>query len=314
MVLAGIMIQVACSQTPARRSLSNELSAQHIAVTGTQVSLIPPPGFVPSNNFTGFQQDSTGSSIMVMDIPGNFGTLLDAFTPEAMRTQGMRMTRKESLVINGRDAFLIDAEQPAYGLVFTKYILGLDTDDGVVMINGVHPDDLSGQEAQAIRDAVLSVVHDPARNADPLQALNFTIDTGPSKLQLANVLANTMMFTVDGQAPTQSTDKTALMVGSSIAEMTIEDRAAFAESRLRQMPTLGDIVIEETRTVEIDGMPGIELVAYGTDSRARSRKLVFQTMLFGESLYYLIVGTTIDAFTENLAMFRTVTQTFARKS
>ncbi|MDX1409188.1 MAG: hypothetical protein R3330_13670, partial [Saprospiraceae bacterium] len=167
LVLSILVGVIGCQEQPIRTTITNEASPRHQAVAGTKVSLIPPPEFASSANFAGFEQEETGSSIMVMDVPGDFATLRNAFTPEVMRTQGLELIRSEDLVINGREAFLVDAEQAAYGMIFNKCVLGLNTRDGIVMINGVYPRELSEDLADHIRASITSVVFDAQRSVNP---------------------------------------------------------------------------------------------------------------------------------------------------
>lgn len=62
-----------------------------LEVPGTGVRLAPPPGFVAATNFTGFQQDETGASIMVMALPAPFPKATEGFNAAGLKTQGITL-------------------------------------------------------------------------------------------------------------------------------------------------------------------------------------------------------------------------------
>lgn len=61
-----------CVTTFGQKKIENKLSNEHQSIKGTEISLVPPKGFTDGLNFSGLQQTESGSSIMILDIPGLF--------------------------------------------------------------------------------------------------------------------------------------------------------------------------------------------------------------------------------------------------
>lgn len=70
-------------------SQAQETPPQGTLVVGTRVSLAPPVEFIPSAQFPGYQQESTGASIMVTEIPGPFAEVSAGFArPSELAKRG----------------------------------------------------------------------------------------------------------------------------------------------------------------------------------------------------------------------------------
>ena len=101
-------------QSPATANI-----AARSSIPGTSVSLSPPEGFMPADRFPGFMKESTGSSIMVSEIPAPYAEVTAGFSDKKqMQTRGMTLLSHSSVKVNGQRAMLIHVEQPAYGTLF----------------------------------------------------------------------------------------------------------------------------------------------------------------------------------------------------
>lgn len=294
------------------RQINNELNESYVSVPATKVSLIPPEGFTPAINFNGFEQAKSNSSIMVVEVLGPFDETSNGFTEEGLKSRGVIMSSKEDLIINGYEGVFITSEQFAYDSTFSKYILAFGNDTSTIILNGMYPKDFQ-ELGDEIKTSILSVVYEPGKETDPLESMNFKINVGNTKFQFATMISNSLLFTVDGLAPTQSDDKTILVVGSSPGEVLVEDEKQYAINRMKQFPTIVKVESENINSVTIDDISGYEIVSYGQDDKTGEPEMVYQIMLFSDNLYYLIVGIAKDNFEENLEVFKTVSKTFKRK-
>ncbi len=119
--------------------INNSKTEKHQPVTGTKFFLIPPASFTRATSFQGFQQMNSGSSILLMEIPGPFSETTKGFTEQGLQSQGMRLKTKDAIKVNGKQGFMITAEQSAYGNDYTKYILVYGDAQATYMINGTFP-------------------------------------------------------------------------------------------------------------------------------------------------------------------------------
>lgn len=296
-----------------QETISNKLTTEHVSIAGTKVSLIPPAGFDKSVNFTGFQQNNNSSSIMIVEIPGPFSEIIKGFTKSGLKTQGVDLIDKRDLKIDNFPAVFIEAEQAAYGIPFTKYILTFGTDSNTTMINGMFPKELSEPMSAEILESILSVVYESNKDVYPFDEIEFKVDIENTKLKYANVIANAALYTVDGKVPTESADKTFYSIARSLGEIEIIDKKQYAIDRFKKIASVTDINPEKITDIEINGFSGYEIIAQGTNNKTGSAEQIYFVMLFNHNLYYLLIGVAEDNFENNIELFNKVTNTFRLK-
>lgn len=300
-----------CLTLAGQKKIENNLTPQHRNIPGTGVSLIPPEGFSDGQNFVGLQQRETASSIMVTELPVSYTEIAAGITRPNLLSKGVVLKKLKTLTINKLPATLITGKQNAYGSIFIKYILIVGTDSSTVMINGVYPEKLKKTGA-GIKKSMLTTVYEEGKKADPLDALDYTIDVSGTRLRMGAVIQNSLIFSVDGQVPTASDDKTALIIAKSFAEMVIQDKKRFCENRLKQLPDPIE-QIESTNEIVIDGISGYEIYAKGKTKNSGETQSIYQVILFSDNLYYVLIGITNDKSGESIAEIKKAVQTFRRK-
>jgi hypothetical protein len=293
--------------------ISNTLSDKHVSVAGTKVSLIAPDGFDKSVNFNGFQQSEKSSSVMIIEMPGPFSEITKAFTKSGLKSQGVDLIAKKDLTINGFPAVFIEAEQTAYGTLFIKYILTFGTESNTTMINGMFPKEFNKEMSSDIKNSLLSVVYETDKNVNPLDEIDYTVDIENTKLKYANVLANAIIYTVDGKVPTESDDKTFYTIASSLGKIEITDKKQYAINRLNKTATIKNISPNNIQEIEINGFKGYEIIAKGINEKTGKEEQIYYVMLFNDNLYYLLMGVAENDFENNIDLFKKVTKTFSLK-
>lgn len=143
----------------AQKQTTNLLTMAHQNIIGTKISLVPPKGFVKADNFLGMQQSQSGSTIMVLDIPGPFSETSKGLTKEGFLSQGVEVTEIENFTLNNLPAIFVTATQNAYGNIYTKYVLCFGTDKETIIINGASPNNLK-EISNAIKVSILSSFYD----------------------------------------------------------------------------------------------------------------------------------------------------------
>jgi hypothetical protein len=280
-----------------------------IKVPGTKCSLIPPDGFVASATFGGFQNQETGSSIMVNELPFSYKILAASFTPEDLKSRGMTLIKKQTIKFNGSEATLLDVTQEAYGTTYLKQILLFGDSNIAVVVNGIYPQSSKELETK-IKDALLSTVYDSLQNDNPLEAVSFSIETKDSDFKLVKYLSGSLLYSVDGKIPSE---KPTIIVGISIAKVSAQNYKKYAEERLKQLPLGGEIAIKQSKEITIDNLKGYEIVANGKTKDGKA-ELIYQVMLFANNGdYYIFVGQTTENFDKYLESFKEIAKTFKHK-
>ncbi|MCE7072177.1 hypothetical protein LZG74_17815 [Dyadobacter sp. CY327] len=291
-------------------TITNISTPEHIPVAGTKVSLIPPKGFEKAANFAGFQQTQSGSSIMVMSIPGQFEKLSEGLTKEAFLTQGVEISEIETLKLNDMPAAFFTGTQNAHGNVYTKFILCFGKNDESVMINGAFPQNLQ-EVGKGIKQAILGAYFDADRKVDPFEAIDYEISTTGSKLIFAKNVANSLIYTMDGKVPTELADRTSYILTKSFSKMEIEDKKLYCLNRAKQL--YPEIRIDSVGQLSVDGIAGYELLGTANNKKFDQEEKVYMAILFSDNLYYIMIGSSNNDMASNMQNFKSITKSFKRK-
>ncbi len=287
------------------------LTSEHQNIVGTKISLIPPKGFLKATNFLGLQQTQSGSTIMILDIPGPFSEVSKGLTKASFLSQGVQVNDIENLTLNNLPAILVTGEQNAYGNIYTKYVLCFGTDKETIMVNGASPNNLT-EIAREIKTSILTSFYDADKKINPFDVVDYDINVSKSNLIFANSVSNALTFTTDGLSPSKSIDKTSLTIAKSFSKTTIEDKKLFVLNRLKQLPV--EITkIETTEEISIDGISGYELISKSKNKKTGEPEKVCFVMLFSDNLYYIFYGSTNQDFDNNIDRLKNAIKTFRRK-
>jgi len=290
---------------------SNTLTANHQNIIGTKVSLVAPKGFHKAANFLGLQQDQSGATIMVVNIPGPFSEVTKGLTKQGFLSQGVVVKEIENITLNNLPAILVTGEQNAHGQIYTKFVLAFGTNKETIMINGASPNNLK-EIGEEIKASLLTTYYAADKKINPLEIVDFEINLKESKLTFANSMGNALIFNVDGKIPTQLPDKTSLLITKAFSKVTIADQKLFSLNRIKQLP-IDILKINSTEKINLDNISGYEILADGKNKKSGELEKVYQVVLFSDSLYYLIIGTTNRDYEKNIAEIKKVTKTFKRK-
>lgn len=293
-----------------QKEVSNVVTAGHQHVSGTKVSLIPPNGFEKAQNFAGFQQTQSGSSIMVMSIPGPAAKVQAGLSKEAFLSQGVEISEIEKLTFNGMPALFLMGTQNAYGNVYAKFILCFGTDQESVMINGAFPQNLQ-EVGKVIRQSMLGAYFDANRKVSPFEALDFEVNVAGSKMVFAKNVAGSLVYNVDGKLPTESADRTSFIIAKSLSKMQLEDKKLFCLNRVKQL--YPGIAIDSVGELSVDGITGYEISGDLKNKEGEQRERIYQAILFSDNLYYIMIGYSNNDFASNLEIFKSLARTFKRK-
>ncbi len=309
-ILTAFLLSI-CLTLFGQKKIENKLTEEHQNIKGTKISLIPSKGFTDGINFLGLQQTESGSSIMILDIPGPYSETSSGINKENLLNKGIEVSKIENLTINGLPAIFVTGTQNVYGNVYTKFILVFGTDDETTMINGVCPESLK-KVSDEVKKSMLTVFYEADKKINPFDALDYTLDVSETKLNFGKSMSNSLVFSVDGQVPTASKDKTNLIAAKSFFQITTEDKKLFCINRLKQTPIEIE-KIEYTNEITIDGVSGYEIFAKGKSKKSIETENIYQVILFSDNLYYILFGTTNDKTNESIKEIKKAIKTFKRK-
>lgn len=280
-----------------------------IQVPGTHCKMIPPENFDAATSFSGFQQPSSGSSIMISELPTNYMELVNSFNKDALLKAGMILTNSDTIQHAGKPAYVYEITQNVNNEVYNKYILIFGNAKQTIMVNGIYP----AKEktiGESIIKSVNSIEYDEKISENGLDAVKFSVDPTGTSLLFSGYLSGALMYSTDGKMPTNNPDKTVFTAGSSVGNVNITDTKEFTISRLNSLPYGENNVIKSVEPVIINNLKGYEIVAEGIDGDKKAQ-LIYFTMLYPDNnSYYILVGMSGANFESNLKDFRKMAQTF----
>ncbi len=293
-------------------SYSNKLTKAHLLVRGTKVSIIPPKDFTNAPSFLGFEHNPSGSTLMVLDIPGPFAVTSKGLTKEKLHANGLEVKQIETMTFNGMPAIFVTGEQKSAGVQFTKYVLTFGIDKETYMINGSVPK-YNTQLATEVKKSIQSAVFDNTVKINPLESIDYNINLAKGNLNFAKRISTTLVFTPDGEFPTKAPEKTTFIVSKTFSKIGSNDRNTFFIKRLKQTP----MIIEKNDSptpISVDGLQGFEIIVDAKAKSSERLEKVYQGILFGNNFYYIFIGSTSDKTEKSIAALKQVVQTFKRKS
>ncbi|MFC6102808.1 hypothetical protein [Olivibacter domesticus] len=273
--------------------------------------MIPPTGFIKALHFFGYQHTESGSSIMIIDMPGPYSEISKGITKENLLSKGIKVSSIENYVINQLPAIFVTGTQNADGNIYAKYILMFGTEGETFIINGVFPEKLI-KIGEEIKASMLTTYYDEGKVTDPFEALDYSIDVSKTKLKFGKSAANSLIFTVDGKLPPLVDDKTCLIVTKSFSTITPVDKKTFSINRLKQNP-MNIKNIEYVNEVSIDGISGYEIFASAKNKKTDETENIYQVILFSDNLYYILTGVTNDETEKSIEEIKRGIRTFKRK-
>jgi hypothetical protein len=163
-------------------------------VTGTKVSLTPPAGFTPSEQFPGFMHEAAGASIMVTEMPAPYSKASEGLTKEALATKDIILLTQRPHTISGKAGVLLHVRQAVQGTTYLKWIVATGTEKETVLITATFREAVKLKWSTALEKAVLSAQWNDAVEVDQLAGLNFSIKDHP-EMKIARRITNLLLLT-----------------------------------------------------------------------------------------------------------------------
>jgi hypothetical protein len=279
------------------------------------VEVARPGGFVRAENTPALYSEDKTASIMVSVLPGPYSEVTKGFTRETLGEKGATLLQKIHLSAGEEPGLLILMRQTAQGTTYLKWVRAFGNEQRTAIVAGTVEAAHEQAWSATLRDAVSSSRWGTRQRGDPFAEVNFTLEPAPS-LTFAERVGTALMFTKDGAVTPSDPSDPLYVAGVSPAMADIGDLAAFARERLKRTATLRDIRVQAEKTLEIDDLPGYELLGSAFDAKSGLGLAVYQAILAepGTGKYFIFQGLVGAAQAQQyLDEFRRLTATFQRK-
>ena len=331
-ILFLLFFVTSCSAAP-QIYKSNVLTAQHAAIQGTHVAIVPPQGAVSAKGFRGFEAASRGIVLEVVEKMGApYASSEAGLTEGALAEQGIKLLDTTKVVLNEKPAVLLTctaawdvaeggapAESPSEDRGLLLFVLG--NERLTTFIYGYY--NLADRSAaNTIRTSLLSAIFQPQQKENT--GGGYTLSPAGTSLQFAGEASMTRYYTPGG-VPVGETVDGALYSATTLTEsVSGAERKTFSQKALgRYLASYDGYEVLSEQQIAYAGLQGFELVAGFEGATRRDRTASggivrrsmpgrgYQAVLFDDAgRVFIFQGIAVRDAESHLAEFRRITSTF----
>lgn len=264
----------------------------------SRVAMEVPEGFTPSPRFSGFVDEASGASFLIVEMPAiawdEVKTLGDK--TEALEQKGVIETRSVPLAGRGGDYVYITGKQKTQGGDYGKHILILRENGVTAMITAnIPPQALESGKitaAQVERAFASATVKAEAAKGRDLFTLAYL---GPFKESLS-ILGSSKAYSLSGKLPEPGSQTAAkepvFVVAPSVDKAQIADVKTAATNFFRSFAGVTEQQLKSEKPVSIGGLKGYEVVGEGKNVKGGGEAGVYVVMLSVQGGgYYVMAGS-----------------------
>jgi len=301
-------------QAQSAKKITNKKHAAYEKIAGTQLYIIPPENYTESGRFNGYENILAGGSIMYFKVPGSVNENMIAFKRNKDIQKGMVVAKEEMFTINGFDALLQSGVQFAHGKTYMRYVFVIGDMKNTYVFNASWFKDAHFEkEAKRLRIALLGIIFVAEEDEAIADAFDFSIDFSECNLKPGNILMNSLVYTDDGQIPSQTEAKTAFMINESKVPVG-ETPENYLNKVIESYPIdYSDKQDLTPKPIEVDGLTGLEFFAVGQNTKLNKSELIYIVILFDGTKVYQLTGTSLKQFEDRLPCFQKMARSFKRK-
>jgi hypothetical protein len=260
---------------------------------GSRLGLKPPPGMASSSTFPGFEDSTNNAFIRVVALPDKaFAEIEKTMTNDALKKQGLKVEKRESLALASGRALLLITRQDASGTRIRKWLLIAPMGEVTALVSFEIPNEAKQAYADSvIRTALTSVT---ARATVPDEEQLALVPFKLSELggfRLAGIIPGHAVQLTDGPKDSVEPDQAHLVVGVAPGgPPQPAERDSFARLALAGLPNLKELRIVGSESMRIAGQQGHEIRAEAKDPKTGGDVEIVQWLRFGSGAYLRIVG------------------------
>jgi len=299
---------------------NNVLTASHISLPGTHVTIAPPRGGLLSATFAGFELQNNGKIQIIEKTGASYEETAGTLTPEGVEALNISFRDKSPVTLNGNPATLVSGvsvSDPEMGV----QLLVLGNIRLTVYIYGYYRASDRNEET-SVRNSLLSCIFDPGSVKST--SGDYNLSTAGTSFQFSDQVGVVKYFTVSGvhHDDTNTVLFTSLVTDDYVPQ---EARQAYAGAAIdRFISSLEGGSVISTRQINFGGLPGIETIAEFDGGTRRTRTAsgaqvnrpingkAYQALLFDENegKIYVFSGTAVRDIDSYISQFARITSTF----
>jgi hypothetical protein len=295
-----------------------DVQAEPRQAPNSRIALDLGEAFTPSDRFSGFVDEKSGASFIVVEMPASAYEEVKqiADRADALAAQGLREPAKSELPGRKGEYVYFTGKQTSLDINFEKYVLILRENGVTAMITANIPEAALNAatftKAQIEETLAKAVVKDETSKGAELFRLGYL---GPFKEAFA-LMGTSKGYSTSGQPPAPGENRvmkepTLIVAPSTDSRLTVDPMTA-AQRSFASFGGLKDGKIESEKPVSIAGLKGHQIVGEAVEVNSGSKIGIYLLLLAGEpGGYYAIVGTSpIADMPKMLPEFEKVTASF----
>jgi hypothetical protein len=281
---------------------------------GSRLGFVPPPGFVASKRFPGFEHPDSKSSIVVATLPSQaYADLEKSISPETLKAQGVVEEKRDNLTLaNGKALLVVGTDVDKERGKIRKWMLLGQLPEGVALVAVVVPESaFKTFTDEVIRTSLKSLAVRPSIPMEEQMALIPFKFNDMSGLHPVRVLGNSgVILTYGDKASAQPTDQPffAVQIGQGGPEQT-PDRDNFARNLFTNLGEVKEVHIVSGDMLRLGGgaLATHELQAEAKDAFTNTPMKLVQWVRFGNGTFIRMLGIArADQWTTAFPHFRAV--------
>lgn len=290
------------------------VSATPQQAPNSRVVLDLPPGYTPSPLFSGFQNDASGVSLVILEAPvAAYEKMAEGFTADELGKRDITDVRKGSLARLDSYTYMRAHQKSAAG-AYAKFFVLFRTTDQTILVSVNVPqrsiEDGSVKPADIERVLATATTTEKSMVRD-LYTLTYL---GPFK-EAGTLVGTSKVYTLDGSLEAERAGETrsAFMVAPSLDKRSVMHPEKLAVALLASLPGYKNFKPGETHSIRIGGLDGVEVEADALDEDDDKPIHLYQAMLMGkDGGYFRLIGiATREDGARIAAEFPTIAHSFA---
>jgi hypothetical protein len=287
------------------------LASEPVFPPSLRIGIVPPPGFVPSAEFSGFQHNDKQAQIALAELPGYaFEGLEKQISQELQNNPGTAL-RKEFALNQGGRAFLLTAARTSPQGPVLQWTMVANLGETTAVITALIPEaikDVASGEALEKSFATLTVRAEVPLD-EQLSVLPFSMRE-LAGYRIVRVQPGTAAMLTDGTKDAIETSEQPLLlisIAPAPAQPRPEERDGLARRLISDIPGVKDIRVVRSEPLRIAGQQGHELLIEAKDAKSETDVSMVQWLRFGTGTILRIIGIARkDVWESHYPRFRQV--------
>ena len=263
----------------------------------SRIALEVPASFVPSPRFSGFRDEASGSSFLIVEMPGaaydELKTLGDS--QDALAQKGLTDAQAAQLPGRSGDYVYITAKQKTAAGDYGKHILVMRENDVTAMITANIPAkalaDKTVTPEQVERALASATVKAEAAKGQELFQLSYL---GPFKPSLS-IMGTSRAYSLSGKVPEPGSQNAPsepiFVVAPSIDKTQIADVKQAAQHFFGTFAGLSGQQVKSEKEVSLAGLRGYQIVGEGQNPKSEQTAVYIVLLSGEEGGYYMLAGS-----------------------